>query len=161
MANDKYEGLVRLNQGDEPKDVADDLGVSLAKVIRWRTELKRATETDAVAKLLAAEAEVIDDVVAGVLVQQPEAEEKLKDLTKGVAGLKSLDTALQETAMQLNKYIFHQAAAASNVGELSELTTALCALQSAFFGKGTQINIQNNVDTGAASYGAYLSDGPG
>ncbi len=161
MATDKYEGLVRLNQGDEPADIARELGVTQAKVYRWRSELKRAREEDAVAALMSAHADILDDVIQGVLVGQPEAEEQASELKASVSGLNSLDKELQGTARKLNNHIAIMAAAASQVGEITELTKALCDLQSAFFGKGTQINIQNNIDTGSESYGAYLSDGPG
>lgn len=46
-----------------------------------------------------------------------------------------------------------------SVDQLTVLAEAVCKLQSAFFGKGTQVNIQNNI--GGEAYGEFLGDAPG
>lgn len=165
MSNDsKYLGLVRLIDGEKPKDIAADLGVAYATVLRWRTELKDARENQTVTTLLSMSKDVLDDLAAGILVDTPNelqeaVSEELEAAIKGLTALQRLESELQGTAVLINNRIRFMTASANSVGEVVELTNAVAKLQDAFFGKGTTVNVQQNIE--GDGYSSFLGDAPG
>ena len=165
MQSSKYLALVRLLDGEEAKAIATDLDVSYGTVLRYKRELNAAEDEGKVNSLLAAEQSVLDNIASNVVTDLPvqaqegAAEEAAAVLT-GVVGLKRLEGDLQHTAHAINTRIRLMTSTVESVHDIVDLSDALCKIQNAFFGKGTQVNIQNNVGQGEA-YGQYLSDAPG
>jgi len=107
------------------------------------------------------------DLMANELVRdlpvelQPQAKAITEGVTNGIKGLDSLSGEFQRTAMHINNRIRTLSMSIEHVSELTDLTKALCELQSAFFNKqGVQVNIQNN-NGGDSAYSEFLSDAPG
>lgn len=164
MQSDKYQGLVRLIDGDEPKEIAGELGIAYATVLRWKRELRTAQEEDKVTSLVAASYDAIDDLAAGVLADVPDealpaVTTAVEGVISSVTGLKRLETELQGTAVLINNRIRFMTSSANSVGDIVELTNAVAKLQDAFFGKGTTVNVQQNVEGDA--YSSFLGDAPG
>lgn len=163
----KYVGLMRLVNGDEPKEIASDCDVSYATVLRWKGELNKAQENNKVNALLSLEQGALNALAADAVTDLPvivqeSAMEAVNSVIEGVVGLKRLEDDLQLTASKINTRIRVMCNTAESIGDIAELTEAVCKLQNAFFGKGTQINIQNNLNAaGGDNYGAYISDAPG
>jgi hypothetical protein len=71
---------------------------------------------------------------------------ELDETVKGIKGLQVLDTKLQATAIavaiKLQSLI--DAESGEVAGNIPMIIEGLCKLQTAFFNRGTQINIQNN-----------------
>ncbi len=167
MASDKYVALVRLFEGEEPKVIADELGLSQGTVYRYKKELTTAQDEGKVNSLLAAEQGALDNMAQQAVADMPSvlAEGELVEanaVIDGVKGLARLEADLQQTASKINCRIRLMAGTAESVGDVVDLAEALCKLQSAFFGKGTQVLIQNNNNSGGTeTYGQFLSDAPG
>jgi hypothetical protein len=169
MSNEaiKYQVLVALHEGADPKVIAEELDISYSKVIKYRSELRAATAEGRLNSLLHLPDAAVE-LMAEKLVKdlpeelQPMAEENLAKLSKGVAGLERLDTELLQTASHMNNRIRTMVSTIEHVSELTELTKALCEIRNAFFNKsGVQLNIQNNVGGEASAYTEFLTDTPG
>ncbi len=166
MPNSKYLALVRLFEDEDPKEISTDLNISYATVLRYKRELRLAQDEGKVNSLLAKEQGVLENMAQAAVCDLPaelvEGElEEAKSLVKGVLGLKRLEEDLQHTAHDINTRIRIMVGTAEGVGEVVELTEALCKLQNAFFGKGTQVLVQQNNNAGGESYGQFLNDIPG
>ena len=162
--DNKQVALIRLINGDEAKEIASDLDVSYGTVIRWKNELTKAQMNDKVNQLLAIDQAVLEDMASTAMTDVPDSllpsvQESAGELVTSVVGLQHLEANLQTTANAINAKIRSMTYAAESVGDITELTVAICALQSAFFGKGTQVNIQNNI--GSSEYAEFLGDAPG
>jgi len=168
MANDtnKQIGLVMLMDDEDPKIIAAQLDVAVGTVLRWKNELAKAKDEDKVNDLIK-----LDNLALDMLAKQANGlnvpdelqtplSESIDNVTKGVTGLQRLETDLQSTANYLNTRIRSMGSTANTVGEINELTEALCKLQNAFFAKGTNVQILNQVG-GNESYGQFLGDAPG
>tara|TARA_R110002049_G_scaffold109985_1_gene259003 strand:+ start:37660 stop:38148 length:489 start_codon:yes stop_codon:yes gene_type:complete len=159
----KHEILTRLRNGDEPKAVAEELGASIATVVRYRTELNNAIKEGKLNTLLASAAPSAAQMVEALYEDAPpEVKSAAGELSKGMKALERLQPELIDTANEINRRIVIMCGTAESVSEIEILTGALCKLQTAFFptaaGPATQVNIQNN---GGTSYGEWLSDKPG
>lgn len=156
-----YTAVSRMDAGQEPKQVASDLDVSYATVIRWRREYVAAKEQGKLDQLLdldklAIELAIESSPTAGKLMPE------LKAVAKKVEGLQVLQEQFQATALFLNSQIKTRAASAESTGEVLDLVEGLCNLQNAFFNKQTtQVNVQNNYGgAGQSKYSGFLSDVP-
>lgn len=163
MKSNKYEILTRLREGDEPTAVASELDVSIASVIRYRTEMNNAIKEDKLNTLMASCAPSAADLVETTYENSPpEVKAAANKLSAGIKALERLEPELANTAHELNKRIRVMCGTAENVGDIESLTASLCRLQAAFFpptSASTNVNIQNN--TGGNTYGQWLGDKPG
>lgn len=166
MSSNKYQALVRLHEGEEPKSIANDLDISYGTVIRYNKELREAHASNKVNALFAAEQGVLENMAEQAIADLPvdlqqAAMIEAETVINGVAGLDRLEGDLQRTATVINTRIRIMTGTAESVGDVVELADALCKLQNAFFGKGTQILVQqNNNNGGSETYGEFLSDVP-
>jgi hypothetical protein len=163
--SNKQVAFVRLLEDEDPKVLAAELDTPLSTILRWKAELKVAKENDTVKSLINLDAMALAKLADMAKFDVPEVLEddlksKTKELVNGAQGLQKLEINLQDTAIYINGRIRAMAAIATSVGEITELTSALCALQSSFFGKGTQIQVINNNNLGANPYD-NLKDVPG
>lgn len=162
MSN-KYEILIRLREGDEPKAIAEELDVSIASVVRYRAELNNAIKEDKLNTLLASAAPSAADLVDTTFENSPpEVKAAANELSKGLKALERLQPELIKTASELNSRIAVMCSTAESVGEIETLTQALCKLQLAFFpstAPTNQVTIQNN--NGGGQYAQWLGDKPG
>lgn len=164
MQNPKtyYAALSRLDNGENPQEVADSLNVSYATVLRWYREYKAAREKGELDKLLDMDKLIIAETVAGIEAPAMLKEEALANFTDKLNGLELLRESLNSAALYLVNRIKSRAGTIEHTSELIELTNGLCAIQNAFFNSNkTQVNVQNNyTQPGEQKYGAYLSDTP-
>ena len=157
----KQLGLIKLINGEDPQDIANDLDVTLTTVTRWNAELEKAKSQDKVNQLVQLSEVAVDQLVDLAQDKSLNGEllEAIDETAESIKGLQRLEKHLQGTATKMLDKIRIMAATAENVSEITELTTALCSIQTAFFGKGTQVNVQNNY--GDSGYAEFLSDSPG
>lgn len=158
-----YAALSRIENGDEPKDIADALSVSYATVLRWKREYVEAKESGQVSQLYN-----VDRLILAKAAEQIDAPLELREssverIKTGLSGLDMLDSNLQNTALYMLGRIKSLAASAQHTSEIVELTGAICDLRNAFFNKNsTQVNVQNNYSSGDGSgkYSTFLGDTP-
>lgn len=155
---DKYKVISLLEAGQDPRDVADDVGVSYSSVIRLRSQLKEAKTNGTIASLIDTDRLLIEQVGEELQLQ-----EEVTKITKGLDGLETLNSELQKTALALVQQTKSSLLSAEHASELQVFCGIICDLQNAFFNKNqTQINVQNNIgDSGAPKYTKFLSDKPG
>lgn len=160
MKDAEYYGAVSLlAQGISPTEVAEEMNISPSKVIRWNTEYNKAKDNGTLDKLLDMDELVIR--TAAAITDVPVGDEA-KALAK-VQGIQRLESATQNTALNLVTRINTMAMGVAGSEELVILVDALCKLQTAFFNKNvTQVNVQNNLSAGnGGAYRSFLSDAPG
>ena len=166
MTNEnKHIAYVRLLGDEDPKIIAADLSVPYATILRWKAEVNLAQENDTVAQLIKLSANALDTIMATAKADLPDElsdifDKEVKQIIAGAGGLQKLEVGLQDTAIFINSRISALSAIAVTVSEITELTDALCKLQSAFFGKGTIVQVNNQFNHGASTY-ANLRDTPG
>lgn len=139
--------LARFKHDASATDVSNELGITYARALKLRKELKEAEENDAIRELfnlpedaLAILLEAVKDNVAPAIeafALEGELEEAVEDITKGVQGAKLLDTALQDAAKALANKIQVAAATANNTETLLNLAKALAELNNSFFGSSS------------------------
>ena len=159
----KYEVLTKLQNGASISTLAEQYGISQAKILRWKREFKEAVENNDLNSILD-----VDRVVLGQLVDQvkenaltEEVGQAADKVLNGVDGLNKLSVELQTTASILNQRIKSLALSIESISELQMLTECLCSLQSSFFNKNlTQVNVQNNYGDNDNTYSSFLSDKP-
>jgi len=164
---EKQVALIRLIDKEDEQVIANDLDVSYATVIRWKNELEKAQEDDKVNELLQLDKRALDYLAQNSKdldvpdELQTQVGELVDELTDGVKGLARLEEDLQSSAAFMNTRIKAMAVSATTVGEISELTDALCKLHSTFFNKGTNVQILNQVNGDGQAYAQFLGDAPG
>ncbi len=157
--DEKYKVISRLQLSEEPKDIAEQLNVSYASVLRLRREFNEAVTANTVDQLVDTDKLLLTSVAKELEVSH----DSVQSLTRGLEGLELLNTKLQTTAVSINQKV---ASLIHSVDSLSELETAseiICKLQTAFLNKNlTQVNVQNNFseDSSKPKYAQYLSDTP-
>jgi len=157
-----YSAIARIDAGMDPKDIAEELELSVNTVRRWKTEFTESKRAGTLAELMNMPDYV--DAIADLTKQLPSAEYaegSANELVNGVTALNILQQEFQDTARYLNTRIKSLAMSSSHPGEIVDLINGLTALQNAFFNKNTtSVNVQNNFGGGAAPYSNFLSDKP-
>lgn len=97
--------MARLRMGDKPKDIAEDLGMTLPTVYNIRKQLASEQEDETIADLHSIPSDVITHVVEEAKEKLPTFEAALDSIKVGADGLKKLDAKFQETAvLALRRY---------------------------------------------------------
>lgn len=160
----KYEILTRLRNNEDPNAIAEDLDVSVAKVVRHKAELNNAIREDKLNTLMASAAPSAAELIDATYENAPEeVKAAAGELSKGLKALERLQPELIKTASEINRRVFIMCGTAESVSEIEALTMCLCKLQATFFPSATpamQLNIQNN-QNGGKTYGEWLGDKPG
>lgn len=152
----KYNALQLLHQEKSNTEVAKELGIPIATIVRWGKELKEAKLNGGIDSLVD-----MDRVVLGELVEQLPDDLKAagNELVAKTDSLQRLSVELHNTAKHLTTRVKVLAATADSSSELIALSEVLCNMQNAFFNSNTtQVNVQNNY--GQSSYSEFLSDAP-
>lgn len=166
--HNKYKALYLISQKMPAKEIASQVGISYATVLRYRGEYEDAELNGHLQELLNFPSAVLEDVLelASERAVVP-IEGELDNIRTGLVGLQRLETDLQLTASALSNKIRSMAMGSDSAGELHDLTDSLCNLQRAFFGKDTNILVQqqNNIGQPQAAdaefaYGGLLNDKP-
>lgn len=156
----KYKVISLLEAGRPAKDVAEDLNVSYAAVIKLNKDYKEAKLNGTLNKLINVDKLIIEQTAADLDLPT----ENVETVIKGLSGLEVLAEDFQLTAQQLNQRLKGMIASVEFASDLNVLTDILCKLQTAFINKQlTQVNVQNNFggDTGQSKYTQFLGDKPG
>jgi len=149
-ANDdatKLRVLGLLKAGGKAKDIARDEGVAYPKVLKWRKELDGMQADEDIQEILKVEPAVVHEIAEGV-------KERLEDLSEGsgelvesvvrdINKLMTLEEDMQESGIKLVKRINEMVDACTSPLELESLVTSLAKLQTAFFAKGSNVNVLN------------------
>lgn len=157
-----YQAISRVENGEDKKDVAEDLDVSYGSVLRWHREYKEAKTAGTLEKLLDIDKLILATAgqltESGVMVEQ--IQEGVEQFKGKLSKLENLQEDFITTAAAANAQIKSRLLSIEHTSELLELTECLCTLQNAFFNKNTtQVNVQNNYDSGS-KYKGFLSDKP-
>lgn len=163
----KYTCISRLLNSEPKGEIAKLLEIPYTTVLRYSKELKEAQANGTLESLIDMDQVMLDSLVDQQRSLAPaglanEVSSSL-DAVKGAKTiLEALADDMQITAKTLTTKIKSLANGAENASEIDTLASALCDLQNAFFNKNTtQVNVQNNYDTGQPStYGNFLDDKP-
>lgn len=157
--------LAHLKLDKKPKEVAELLDISYAKVVRWRKELEEAERRQSVTDLFNLDEATLETVLEAAKNElEPSAlqlstkealEGELQSIRSGVKGGQELEVELQKTALTLTNRISTLAAGATQAETVVMLAKALSDLQTSFFAKGTNVQVNN---FGGDSFEEYLRD---
>lgn len=155
----KYKVINLLELGHSPKDIAENLNVSVSTVYTIKRDLSEAKMNGTISQLVDAEKLLLEQVGEELSLRP----EDVAKVTKGVSGLEVLAEELQRTALQMNVRIRSLLLSVEHPSELETYANILCNLQTSFVNKNmTQVNIQNNIGSGdAPKYSKFLGDKPG
>lgn len=161
----KLLALAYLKNGMRPKQVADALdGLSYHQALKLRKELDEAEEQNTLAQLFSLDALALEALLDSVKQQMQPVEEQLtgelqtvedavNTLADKIHGAKVLEESLQKAATALAHQITAKALLASTPDSLLVLAEALAKLQSAFFAKGMNVQVNNY-----QQFDKYLTD---
>lgn len=169
MAMDERQRLIalaHLKLGKSPREAAELVGITYAAAVTLRKQLAEAEEQQSIKQLFNLPEAAFDTLIESVkentiaalegeLVTGKEIETAFNELSAGVKGLQALEVDMQKAATALARNITLMAVTASSSDTILNLAEALHKLQTAFFAKGTNIQINNN---GPAKFEAFLSE---
>ena len=144
--------LAHLANGKKPKEVADDLELNYGTVVKLRKDLQNAQardEVDRLFKLPEATLSALLDAAkkelmpAFALTPSEAIEGELETLKEGLQGLNHLETNLQNAASTLANRINTMALTATTAETVVMLSKALSDLNTSFFAKGTNVQVNN------------------
>lgn len=155
--------LANLKQGKKPKEVAEEVNISYSQALKLSKQLVEAERRDAVLDLFDVEEAVLHQVLEAVksnssiaeLIPQDVLEGEVEQLSKGLKGLSALETEMQNTAATLVGRINLVAATTTNADTISILAESLSKLNTSFFAKGSNVQV-NNFNSG--DFEKYLRD---
>ena len=149
--------LAKLKLGGRPIEVSEETGVSYGTVARLASELRKAEESGTLLELMRVDQatyEGLIDTVRTELKDIPGSDVALDTLQTNLEGAKALDSNLTRVANVLVNRICVQIATAEHADTLLVLSEALAKIQTAFFAKGVNVN----VNTGQQQFGGILRD---
>jgi len=164
--HNKIVTLARLKNGEKPKDISTMMDVPYATVLKWNKELIKAEHQDRVHELFNLDEAILDKLlatvstdlegIASLLGTEVDAvKEGVVELKGQLSGLSLLEAQLQDSAMTVAKQIGAQAITATSSDTLCILADALAKLNTSFFAKGTNVQINNN---NGGSFEEFLGD---
>lgn len=161
----KILALAHLKTGKKPKDVSELLDISYSQALKLNKELIKAEEQNRIHDLFDLEEaaletlleKVSDELTPAIAVLEGDVEllnDTLDTVGKTAESAQLLEKELVDAATTLAKKITAQAISTSGTDSLLVLTEALAKLQTAFFAKGTNVQI-NNMN---GNFEKYLKD---
>lgn len=155
----------KLHAGVAPRALVEEFKVPYPTVLKFKHELKDATAQGQLHTLINVDEIIVESVAHQVAEEltalSPEEAKEIKaavgEVTEGAKGLNVLNTSLQTTALKvagkLNEKVDERNL---ELKELNLVVDSLTKLQTAFFNKGTQVNIQNNVGEQTTRFKAMM-----
>ena len=151
----KLKVLGRMQLDSSPanlRTISTELKLPYSKLIKWRKELKEATDAGDISSLVDADQLLIHRVAEDVKNDLKDLaptegefiEAAVDDVVDGIDSYKVLNTRLQTTALVLAQKIDNMADIAVTAKDVIVLVDALAKLQLAFFNKSvTNVNVLN------------------
>lgn len=153
----KLKALGKIHLDSTPvnlRQISEDDSIPYSTLIRWKRELEEAeakgeldTLVDVDKLLVHRIAEETAQELKDLVPSEGELIDKeISEVTKAIDGYQVLNQKLQVAALGIADQISLLASACTNTKELALLASSLSVLQTAFFNKGTSINVlqQNN-----------------
>lgn len=155
---DKHEVYKELALNRPAKEIAEDLGCSYSAVLKAKREFEDAKLQGKLSQLMDVDRTVLEHAADDLGIDKA----AVQDLAKGLDGLQNLDTALQQTALQINQKVKTMLMSVEQPSELYTYTEIITMLQKAFLGKDTvAIQINQNNGSQSSAYKQFLGDAPG
>ena len=162
----RVKALAYLKIGKKPREICDTLveELSYAQVLELRKQLQVAEKDDAVRELFNLEQAALESVlrmaendlaIVGEVIPPSDINEAVKKVGDGAVGLGKLEEQFQDAAAALVQNIKVAAITAENASTLVDLADALSKLNSSFFAKGANVQINN---LNAEVFQKYLKD---
>ena len=153
--------LAYLKQEKKPKEVADILDISYAQAVKLRKELEEAEKRGTIQDLFNVSEAVLETVLEAarkeleptelVLSDTQAIEGELQSIKESVSKGDLLEKEFQDSALALAKRINSLAASATQAETVVMLARALSELQTSFFAKGANVQV-NNFNSGFEEY---------
>ena len=159
----KAQVIAKLADKEEPRNIADELELSLSAVLRVKTEYDSARANNTVSQLINMDEHALNVIGKTLAGGTSDVEQRASELIEEIMPLKKLQNNLVDTAELLTSRLRLTIAATDDVDDLRVASTILADLNRSFFNDAqTQVNIQNNYgNNGDTSYGEFLNDKPG
>lgn len=161
----KLIALAYLKNGGKPREIAEKLGLTYQAVLNYRKELEKAEKDNSVAELFSLEEAALQALIDAVEDELSPAVEtltgeieplqtSLTNISNQANSSKLLEEQLNTSATHLAKQIQAKAIVSSNPETLLMLAEALAKLQSSFFAKGNNVQVNNYGER----FSEFLSD---
>lgn len=162
----KLIALAHLKNGKKPREVSELLeDISYSMALKLKKDLEEAEANNSLLDLFSLDEATLDTLIENV---QAELSEPVQTLTGEIQPLRDsldsisekavsarlLEEQLNKSAITLARQIEARAIVSMSSDSLCELAEALAKLQSAFFAKGTNVQVNNFSD----KFSEYLSD---
>ena len=146
--------LANLKLGKSPRETSETVGISYASAVSLRKELAEAElrntvldlfnmEQAAFEALLDAARAQLEPAVEGELITQKEVDQSIETVANQVKGLGILEEEFQKTAVNVVRQINLMVITTNSADTVLALAEALAKLQTAFFAKGTNVQVNN------------------
>ena len=150
----KIIALAHLKNGKRPKEVADLVeGLSYSQALTLKKELVEAEEQNTLLDLFSLDEATLETLLERTKEELTEESEGLiegeviqasvKELARGIGAAQAMEETFSRAASSLAKKIESQALLATSADSLLVLAEALAKLQTAFFAKGTNVQVNN------------------
>jgi hypothetical protein len=167
----KFLAFAHFHIGRTARETSEILNVPYTSLIKLRKQFDLTKDDEVIAALFNADEVAFHTFIelakanacelTGELltVEQTESLDAAIDkIGKGVQGLAKLETELQDTATIVARSIRVLALTSESADSIVKLADALAKIQTAFFSKGTNVQIANFNGTGGTKFEEYLSE---
>lgn len=161
----RVQALAYLKVGKKPREISELLeGISYSQVLTLRKQLEKAEIDNTLSSLFNLDELALESIldaakssltIKGEIIPPNEIDESINNIGNGIAGLGKLETSFQDAADELAKQIKVAALVATEASTLVDLAEALAKLNTSFFAKGTNVQV-NNIN--AETFQKYLRD---
>jgi FtsZ-binding cell division protein ZapB len=161
----KLIALAHLKNGKTPRETSELLGISYSQALKLNKDLAKAEKNNTLQELFNLDEAAVEALLENVHTELAPAVEvlegeiqplkdKLNELSDEVSGARALEQELVESARRIAKQINANAISAPCIESILVMTEALTKLQTAFFAK--QANVQvNNINS---NFEKFLKD---
>jgi hypothetical protein len=143
----------KLHAGVSPRELVEEFQIPYPKILSYKHELKKAKIAGNLSTLVNVDEIIVEGVAHQVeqqlLAMDPDAAAEIRsvvgEVVAGAKGLHVLDTKLQAIALQAAQKLQDRVDDRDiHLKDVGYIVDCLCRMQTAFFNRGTQVNIQNN-----------------
>lgn len=154
--------LAYLKQDKKPREVSEILDISYAQAVRLRKELEEAEKRETIQELFNVNEAVLEQVLEAAkkelepaqlqLTGSAAIEGELESIRESISKGEMLEQEFQTSALALSRRINTLAQSATQAETVIMLAKALAELQTAFFAKGTNVQVNNFGGQGLEEY---------
>ena len=148
--NDKFKAMGLFKAGFSAREIAKEVPIPYSALLRIRKEAERMGTKEDLELILDTDSVVIHDLAEGIRGKLEELTEDGDEIVNGVLErvdrLQELQIDLQESGIKVLQKIDDLLDTCSEAAEIVILVDSIAKLQTAFFSKGTNVNVLNQTN---------------